>query len=205
LERTHLRRSQEERRAETRRMLLDATIEVLFEEGYRKCSLAVVAKRAGLTTGALQHHFESRTKLFRAVIKERLSKFDSVERVSTLAKASVSQRCKSVVDQSWQFYGNPKYVALWEIILGARADPELQQDIQGWQKRSIAISEGFLSDIFHDLSLKASDLKSIQYFVNAHLRGLALLGTVENTPRVVSTQKKLLVQMLELHIARLAQ
>lgn len=65
-------RTQAERRATTRRVLLDATIEMLMDAGLSTCSLAAVAKRAGMTTGAVQHHFKTKAELMRAVIAERL-------------------------------------------------------------------------------------------------------------------------------------
>ncbi|MCB8794014.1 TetR family transcriptional regulator, partial [Escherichia coli] len=46
------RRSQQERREETRAALLDATIEALVEGGYATLTLAQVTERAGLSLGA---------------------------------------------------------------------------------------------------------------------------------------------------------
>lgn len=63
------RRSQEERREATRRALLCAGRELFAERGYYEASQEEIASRAGLTRGALYHHFEGGKRgLFREVV-----------------------------------------------------------------------------------------------------------------------------------------
>ena len=69
---TPARRTQAERRRETRRVLLQAVADCLLEVGYQRTTLAVIAEKAGLTTGAVQHHFASRSELMQAAIEEYL-------------------------------------------------------------------------------------------------------------------------------------
>lgn len=56
--------------AETRRMLLDATLEVLREQGVRGLRVSEVAKRAGLSTGAIYSQFSSKADLVAAAVRE---------------------------------------------------------------------------------------------------------------------------------------
>src|SRR5436305_1161301 len=64
------RRTQAERRAETRGRLLDATIESLGEVGYAATTVRGVADRAGVSQGATTHHFPHRVKLITAAVEE---------------------------------------------------------------------------------------------------------------------------------------
>src|SRR5258708_34641176 len=57
------RRTQAERREATRTALLDAAIDCLVEDGYANTTTRAIAKRAGVTPGALQHHFSSKAEL----------------------------------------------------------------------------------------------------------------------------------------------
>jgi AcrR family transcriptional regulator len=66
------RRTQEERREATLEALLAAGRKLFGARGYAGVSSAALAAAAGLTTGAMYHHFEDKTALFRAV-------FESVE------------------------------------------------------------------------------------------------------------------------------
>ncbi|BBZ12427.1 TetR/AcrR family transcriptional regulator [Mycobacterium branderi] len=54
----------------TRRKLIDAAIEVFSEVGYASAARAAIIERAGMTKGALYHHFESMDSLASAIIEE---------------------------------------------------------------------------------------------------------------------------------------
>src|ERR671939_1888400 len=64
------RRTQAERTAPTRRALLDAARSMFAEKGYHEAAAEEIVRRAGLTRGALYHHFEDKKDLFRAVVDE---------------------------------------------------------------------------------------------------------------------------------------
>jgi len=57
-------------KAETRQALLEAAAEVIASKGYEKASLAEIAKRAGLTTGAVYSTYGSKWDLMQAVIDQ---------------------------------------------------------------------------------------------------------------------------------------
>src|SRR5687768_9713992 len=63
------RRTQEQRREETRRRLLDATITALMEQGYARLTTVEVAKRAGVSHGAIFTHFETKADLLCASVE----------------------------------------------------------------------------------------------------------------------------------------
>jgi AcrR family transcriptional regulator len=67
---TERHRTQEERRAATRRALLGAARELFAAGGYHATAAGEVVGRAGLTRGAMYHHFEDKRDLFRAVVEE---------------------------------------------------------------------------------------------------------------------------------------
>lgn len=60
----------QERAARTRQALVRAAAEVFAEEGYTSASLASICKRAGVSSGALHFHFESKKALARAIDEE---------------------------------------------------------------------------------------------------------------------------------------
>lgn len=58
----------QERAMQTRRAILRAAAETFDEYGYAGASINLILKRAGLTTGALYFHFDSKKDLARAVM-----------------------------------------------------------------------------------------------------------------------------------------
>ena len=63
------RRTQAERRAETRRRVLDAATSLVAAHGSRAVSLAAVGEAAGYSRGIVNHHFGSRARLLEELIK----------------------------------------------------------------------------------------------------------------------------------------
>jgi AcrR family transcriptional regulator len=64
------RRSQAERSATTRAALVRAARELFARDGYAATGREAIVERAGVTRGALYHHFADKEALFRAVFEE---------------------------------------------------------------------------------------------------------------------------------------
>src|SRR5262249_11751677 len=70
LDRRVTRRTQAERSEATRGALLDAARELFAANGFAATGRDEIAARAGVTRGALYHHFASKEALFRAVVEQ---------------------------------------------------------------------------------------------------------------------------------------
>ncbi len=63
------RRTQAERAAETREALIVAARPLFAEHGFSEVALETIVRAAGVTRGALYHHFADKTELFAAVFE----------------------------------------------------------------------------------------------------------------------------------------
>ncbi|MFN3514632.1 MAG: TetR/AcrR family transcriptional regulator [Phenylobacterium sp.] len=59
------------KRARTRARLLDAALELTREQGFERTTLQDVARRAGMTTGAIYGNFRNRDELFMALAQRQ--------------------------------------------------------------------------------------------------------------------------------------
>lgn len=73
------RRTQEERRAATKTALLEATIHCIGRDGYAATSISSIIEEAGVSRGALLHHYPTKNELIAHAIihfyRQRLTRF----------------------------------------------------------------------------------------------------------------------------------
>lgn len=65
-----------QRTEESRRRILDATLELAAEHGYEGTTIAMVSERSGLPTGSVYWHFESKDKLFGALLEQCVAEWE---------------------------------------------------------------------------------------------------------------------------------
>jgi AcrR family transcriptional regulator len=98
------RRTQADRSATTRAALVKAARELFADQGFAATGRDEIAARAGVTRGALYHHFESKTALAAAVVAELEDEL--VERVVVAAAEGDGVReelhlgCRAYMDAS---------------------------------------------------------------------------------------------------------
>jgi AcrR family transcriptional regulator len=116
------RRTQADRSSEMRATLIDAAIRTLHELGYAGATTSLIARCAGVTTGALHHHFLTKEDLMIGVGDHAAALVGS--RLGEIGKVvATSGGTRDLVRHFWQIYSDPEYWAVWEIIIGARRDP----------------------------------------------------------------------------------
>jgi AcrR family transcriptional regulator len=83
------RRSQAERTAETRGALLAAARTLFAAQGFHATSTEDLVRAAGVTRGALYHHFTDKRALFRAVVEQIEDEIDRQVRAAARSGANI--------------------------------------------------------------------------------------------------------------------
>jgi len=104
-----------------RLQLMEATVASLIEVGYARTTTVEICRRAGVTRGALLHHFESLAELFAATLAHIYEGFLSGS--STGADRPVDG--KALVEGLWRHFSRPEYKAVIELWLASRNEPDL--------------------------------------------------------------------------------
>lgn len=194
---TKPRRSQTQRRQATRKQILDACIAIIEKDGFTKCSIAEVAKKATITTGAIQHHFESKSELICAVITERIfPKMDSPTK-SIKSGATLAERSSYMVKAMWKYYGDPHYLVVWEILFATKNQTSIQKTIAEFFEAKAKELENHVVELFSDHSISIQFARHCIHFCSSHLRGLALSQNTNGSKPSIGAQLLSLSKALE--------
>jgi AcrR family transcriptional regulator len=123
---TRSRRTQEERSALTRARLIEATLDCLMERGWTRTTTADIADRAGVSRGALTHHFESKEDLVGQSVKHLLA--DATREIGALAESARegSLEFDVFLDQLWEMFSGRLFHVTLEHVTEARYNIKLK-------------------------------------------------------------------------------
>jgi AcrR family transcriptional regulator len=193
------RRTQEQRSRETRARLLEATVECLAEEGYKRTTLARVTKRAGTSVGAQQHHFPTKAMLVTSAVEYLAeARIEEIgERVAAL-EGPPAEKLAAVLDLTWETLSSRLNLATRELWTAARTDPALAEALIPAERRTgRALREMFLQALPDPTPPEIRD--ALELSIDA-MRGLTmrrvLLGEKE-TEAQWRRHRRLILELLE--------
>ena len=178
---TRSRRTQGERTAATRRALLDATLDALVEVGFKGTTTTEVARRAGVSMGALQGHFPTKSELLAAAVTYSLDR--RVEEFGVLMSGldPSADKLDEAIDLLWSMFSGPTYVASHELWVAARTDPDLAPAVIDTDSKFAAACERVYTQVFSESDFADTSLNPAigLQMVFALMNGLALARSIE--------------------------
>jgi AcrR family transcriptional regulator len=124
-----MRRTQEQRSAETRARILDATIECLVRHGYNGTTTPRVAEMAGVTRGAQVHHFGSKNDLVVAALRHLAARRTAAVVANVADLTTADDPIGEVLDLLWEAHQGPMFIAAVELWVAGRTDPVLGREV----------------------------------------------------------------------------
>ncbi len=119
-------KTQSERSTDMRGRLLDATLECLALHGYAGTSFSTIAEQAGVSRGAIQHHYPEKNYIIAGaleVLSKRLLE-DFVPEAIEMPRGP--DRIAFVLDRIWQATLTGAITAITDIRMAARSDLQLR-------------------------------------------------------------------------------
>lgn len=195
-----VRKTQAERSAETRQLLIDATIDSLLAKGYVATSTTAIAERAGVTRGAQIHHFPKKLDLIEAAFIH-VAEEARQEYVALLEEVPKDiEPADAVVELLWKRYQGRYFWAYIELALAARTDESLRTMLKGIDKVLEKTAEDFCTRLFGQNAGRNRKLMSAINMSIRFMSGLAFAAIVKDAnwrKRAMQNWQELIVPVIK--------
>ena len=176
------RRTQQERSADTSEKLLNATIDLLHDRGLYRMSTSEIAEAAGLSRGALTHHFSSKEEIIVEAVGYMLRKVTAELHEMAEGIRFSGSSTDEIVEYLWRMMNDRLFYVTMEYLPEARHNAEFRQKIVPVVKE---FHEG-LNAVWAELAAQAGvSVDQVLVLMNATMcmfRGMIAQTTVKDDP-----------------------
>ena len=182
----------------TRTAILEATLACFYDIGYGATTTEKVANQAGVSRGAMLHHFPSRLHLVREATRylyaKRLQIFEEQER--KVNEGAEYTRVSEGIDAYWQLLRSPLFTVFHELSVAARTDDDLREAMalnhenldESWRK----VAESLFPDLAQSEDFETANLLTVCLLEGMVSRGI----TTGNIPdKLIPLLKRQLSEM----------
>ncbi len=125
------RPTQEQRTDAMRARLLEATLDLIAEEGWAQTSTQKICKRAGVSRGAQTHHFPTKDSLLIAAVREIVARYQKELDAVSDHNQSRAQTLEDLFEFLWDACFEGNLLNCWmEVMVAARTDDALLPAVQ---------------------------------------------------------------------------
>lgn len=164
-----------ERSAAMRQRLVDAAIACLHRVGYAATTTQLVMEQAGVSRGAMLHHFPTKVDLIIAVAEAAAAHQNRYVRRRLSAVPAGIDRYLAITEATWEVMREPPAIALIEIIIASRSDPALGERFPAIAAEFEASQWEGVWELAREMGVRDQD--AIERMVRLHraaMRGLAI-------------------------------
>ncbi|GAA1999678.1 TetR/AcrR family transcriptional regulator [Catenulispora subtropica] len=176
------RRTQEERSAATRRLLLDATVECLVEHGYAGTTTTRVSELAGVSRGAQVHHFATKDELVVAAVRHLAEQQAQMVLTRPDILAGSADPVGDALELLWKAHQGPTFDAAIELWVAARTDPELREATTAFERALTARFVEVSQILFGTRVTALPDFQSRLLTALEAMRGLRMVSFLHPHP-----------------------
>lgn len=186
-----VRRTQVQRTAETRAALFEAAVRVIDRVGYSAANNASIADEAGISRGAITHHFGTRAAFMAEIVRWVFDQ--ETEFFRGIATEGKGARAADWPALLWKVFSKPSGVAVLEILVASRSDAELAELTKPTQ---LAIERLGAANFLHHVDVSAAEMAVIRLVVWA-IRGMTMGRAFIEGPGDMEDAVALLCRIIE--------
>lgn len=170
------RRSHADRTAETRAKIIAAVNEAIADVGFQRTTASEITQRAGVTWGAVQHHFGGKDGTLAAVLEDSFARF--AERVTGVdVGQSFEKRVGDFVDRAWGHFDSAHFRSTLEIMLHYAGQSDVPPE--PWREAMTAALDRTWNELFGDARVSRQRSGALQRYAVSVLSGLASMRFIE--------------------------
>jgi len=173
-------RSRSEQRDATRARLLQIAVAVLIERGVAGTTTLEVQQRAGVSRGALLHHFPTHALLLSATVAELVRQNEEHiwrEQVSARDPDPLARAIRTLAASC----GHASYIAELELWAVARTDSQLRDALRTAERDALRESERVMGQLFAAVADRPGYTAVMSLSIE-FVRGLALSDVLRTDP-----------------------
>lgn len=173
-----------ERRAATRAKIMEAAVRCLAESGYAATSTPLVARLAKVSRGSLLHQFPTKIDLMLAVAHHASNIRGATVRAYLASYPTQPERFLQGVDAVWASLQTQEAIALMEVTIAARSDPELASRYPEFAGDLEAALHRARERMAESLGVpeRVQEIDTIAHLTRAALEGLAMSSVFIGRP-----------------------
>lgn len=176
-------RTQAERSAETRDKLISVTLDLLGRDGLRATTTSAVTEAAGVSRGALLHHFPTKEDLLKEALRVMLRR----ETDSIRAMAQDIERGAldpdGFLDALWAKFSGPLFMVTLEYVTAARTDPAIRAALTPVAYEFNVTLDEIWELVFTGSTLPPGERRRALTATLCFLRGLGVQSVWRDDPR----------------------
>jgi len=161
----------------TRTIILNAALQCFYERGFNNTTTEKVAREAGVSRGAMLHHFPSRFDLIKAAVNhlhhQRLELFEEQER--QIHENAQHSLIEEGIDAYWVQLHSPLFIVWNELRVAARTDVELNNILKPAAREFESKFAKISASVFPDFAL-SEEFERANLLTTYLLEGMAVNG-----------------------------
>ena len=172
---------QAQKSASTRKLIVEAALQCLIKYGYSQTTTPRIAEEAGLSRGAMMHHFSNRLTVVQAAVEHLHAKRLRAFKRAVSSLPANKPHLHDALEAYWRHVTHPLFVAFHELAVAARTDRDLECILRPAQDAFYRAWYDLAVDLFPEWQSDKSSFDLALNLVQVTLEGMAL-SRLSSTP-----------------------